>query len=138
VIKKVKPQVVSEIKKSAPVDPELRFSFKFFDHMDPEMCPAMFGDGYTQTLMQRLRDLSTWTVRKFTGAPDKTLRNHTHDWTKTARPDGFSRLNAHFKAYEGWQFCLTSNAHGRVHGIIIDDTFHVIWLDQDHSLYPGA
>jgi hypothetical protein len=39
--------------------------------------------------------------------------------------------------YEGWQFCLTANEHGRVHGIIIDDTFYVIWLDHDHQLYPA-
>jgi hypothetical protein len=34
------------------------------------------------------------------------------------------------------QFCLSANEHGRVHGIIIDDTFYVIWLDHDHRLYP--
>ena len=120
------------------VDPELRFSFKFFDMVDEELCPAVFGAGYTRTLMERLRDLSTWKVKQFTGAPDKAVRNHQHDWAKTARPDGFSNLNKHFQSYPGWQFCLTANEHGRVHGILIDDTFHVIWLDQEHNLYPGA
>lgn len=86
--------------------------------------------------MERLRDLSSWKVRKFTGSQDKSVRNHTHDWAKTARPDGFSHLNERFRSYPGWQFCLSANERGRVHGIIIDDTFYVIWLDQDHSLYP--
>jgi len=107
-----------------------------FDSTDGEMCPAQFGAGYTQTLMARLKDLSTWKVSAFTGLPNKTIRNHTHDWAKTARPTGFAHLNEQFKAYPGWQFCLTANAHGRVHGILIDDTFHVVWLDQDHALYP--
>jgi hypothetical protein len=138
VIKKSPPQNVSAIKKSPDFDPDLRFSFKFFDHTDEDMCPAAFGDGYTQTLMQRLRDLSSWKVKQFTGPQDKAIRNHQHDWAKTSRPEGFNHLNDHFKAYPGWQFCLTANAHGRVHGIIIDDTFHVVWLDQDHKLYPGA
>lgn len=88
--------------------------------------------------MQRLRDLSGWTVKAFTSHTDKSIRNHEHDWTETSRPDGFSHLNAHYRAYPGWQFSLTANEHGRVHGIIIDDTFYVIWLDKDHALYPGA
>jgi len=136
VIKKTAAQPQSAIRKTE-ADPELRFSFKFFDASDEEMCPVSFGDGYTQTLMQRLRDLSSWKVKRFTGAQDQSVRNHQHDWTKTSRPKGFANLNAYFQDYPGWQFCLTANAHGRVHGIIIDDTFHVIWLDQDHNLYPG-
>lgn len=127
--------VQSAIKKTAP-DPELRFSFRFFDHSDDEVCPPRFNEGYTRTLMQRLRDLSSWKVKDFTGRTDKAVRNHQHDWGKTSRPDGFAALNGAYKDYPGWQFCLTANAHGRVHGIMIDDTFYVIWLDQDHRLYP--
>lgn len=101
------------------------------------MCPAEFPDGYTQTLMKRLRDLSSWTVSQFVGRVDQSVRNHKHDWSKTSRPNGFDHLNEHYKAYDGWQFSLTVNEHGRVHGVIIDDTFYVIWLDLDHQLYPG-
>lgn len=135
-VKKSRPTPQARIKKAEVPDPDLRFSFKFFDHTDGELCPAEFDDGYTQVLMQRLRDLSTWTVGRFTTRFDKTVRNHQHEWAETARPDGFQNLNEHYRAYPGWQFCLTANAHGRVHGIIIDHTFYVIWLDQNHRLYP--
>lgn len=134
-VKKNRPVLDSLIKKTPVPELDLRFSFKFFDRHDAEMCPATFQDGYTQTLMQRLRDLSTWKVSRFVGPLDRTVRNHTHDWAQTSRPQGFASLNVHFRAYPGWQFCLTANDHGRVHGIIIDDTFYVIWLDQDHNLY---
>lgn len=126
----------AHVSKSPVADPELKFSFKLFDANDAEMCPAVFAKGYTQTLMERLRALSTWKISEFTGRQVKAIRNHQHDWTKTARPDGFAHLNEHLRAYPGWQFCLTANEHGRVHGILIDDTFHVIWLDQDHRMYP--
>ena len=53
----------------------------------------------------------------------------------TTRPDGFTALNDRFRGYPGWQFCISANEHGRVHGIIMDDTFYVIWLDKDHNLY---
>jgi hypothetical protein len=136
VIKKIPPQPHGAIKKQAAPDPELRFSFRFFDSTDAEMCPAIFGNGYCQTLMERLKSISTWKVREFTDRSDKSLRNHQHEWNKTSRPDGFAHLNEHYRAYPGWQFCLSANEHGRVHGIIIDDTFYVIWLDKDHALYP--
>lgn len=116
-------------------DVDLKFSFKLFDHTDEVMCPPTFTDGYTQALMKRLRDLSSWKVKKFTSQSDKSLRNHTHDWTRTERPDGFSSLNEQYRAYPGWQFCISANEHGRVHGIIVDDTFYVIWLDHAHRLY---
>ena len=118
-------------------DVDLKFSFKLFDHTDADMCPPTFATGYTQALMKRLRDLSSWSVKKFTSQPDKAVRNHSHDWTRTDRPDGFASLNEQYRAYPGWQFCITANEHGRVHGIIVDDTFYVIWLDHHHRLYPA-
>ena len=28
-----------------------------------------------------------------------------------------------------------ANQHGRVHGILIDEVFYVVWLDPEHRLY---
>lgn len=137
-IRKTKPPSEGKIAKQEVRNLPLRFSFKLFDHNDAELCPGTFRSGYTQTLMQRLRDLSSWTIGKFTEQQDKAIRNHQHEWQKTSRPTGFPNLNQHYQAYPGWQFCLSSNEHGRVHGIIIDDTFYVIWLDHDHKLYPNS
>jgi hypothetical protein len=129
-------QAGNQIKKGPVPDPLLKFSFKLFDNSDVEMCPAAFADGYTQTLMERLKDLSSWTVKRFTSDFHKTLRNHKLEWPETSRPHGFAHLNAVYRELDGWQFCLTANAHGRVHGVIIDDTFYVIWLDCNHRMYP--
>ena len=117
-------------------DALLRFSFRFFDVTDAEICPANFRDGYTQMLMARLNNLSSWTVRRFNERFDRTIRNHKIEWVETSRPKGFVQLNEQFRAYPAWQFSLTANEHGRVHGLMIDDTFHVVWLDHNHILYP--
>lgn len=136
-IKKTQPpSEVGGIKKPTLPENLLRFSFKFFDGSDDELCPPAFPDGYTRKLMERMRGLSSWTVSQFETQFDKAVRNHRHDWVKTSRPDGFACLNEQFQAYPGWQFQLTANEHGRVHGIIIDNTFYVIWLDVSHNLYP--
>lgn len=136
-IKKNKPAPAGAIKKANLPNDLLRFSFKFFDGADEALCPRAFPNGYTRTLMERLRDLSGWTVNQFESRYNKAVRNHKHDWQKTKRPNGFSNLNEQFQAYPGWQFQLSANEHGRVHGLIIDNTFYVIWLDVDHNLYGG-
>lgn len=133
--KKIPVELNSQIRKGK-IDSELRFSFKLFDFSDPEFHPADARQNYLRTLIQRFKDLSGWTVKEFTGNYHKSVRNHTHDWSRTSRPRGFQHLNEQLRAYSGWQFQLSVNEHGRVHGIIIDDTFYVIWLDQDHKLYP--
>lgn len=125
------------IPKTPVHDGLLKFSFKMFDNSDGEMCPPKFQDGYTQTLMQRLKDLSSWTISEFCGPTKKSVRNHPHDWSKTARPKGFAGLPSHLKDSEGWQFAISANKYGRVHGIIIGEFFYIIWLDQDHKLNPG-
>jgi hypothetical protein len=114
----------------------LRFSFKLFDPSDPAVCPPTFENGYVQSLMDRLKSLSTWTVGEFLIPKGKAVRNHVIDWAGTARPDGFPNLNEQLQAYAAHQFSISANDRGRVHGLLIDDTFHVIWLDQDHAVYP--
>lgn len=85
--------------------------------------------------MERLRDLSSWTVQEFVTKPHKAIRNHSIDWADTRRPDGFTNLNEQYRDYQPWQFSLSVNEHGRVHGLIIGDCFYVVWLDCNHKLY---
>lgn len=116
---------------------ELKFSFKYFDSSDEELCPPKFNENYTQVLMERLKALSSWTVQEFISSNSKSIRSHPHIWEKTSRPNGFSHLNEQLKGtITGWQFQLTLSEHGRVHGFFINNTFYIVWLDKDHKLYP--
>jgi hypothetical protein len=38
---------------------------------------------------------------------------------------------------DAWQFSLSANEHGRVHGFLVRDTFYVRWLDPEHNLYSS-
>lgn len=126
----------SGIKKVSPSDVPLKFSFQLFDGTDAELCPPTFRDGYVQSLMARLKAISSWTVSEFVTPKGKSARNHTITWEETARPKGFCHLPDQYEAYTAFQFAVSANEHGRVHGLLIDDTFHVVWLDHDHRLYP--
>ena len=113
----------------------MTFSFCLFDGTDTEICADCFPDGYTRKLMDRLSSVSQMTEMEFRNSGGKSLRSHSHDWERTSRPDGFPHLNEQLRDYPGWQFCLSANEHGRIHGIMIDNVFYVIWLDLHHALY---
>ncbi|MBI5345540.1 MAG: hypothetical protein HZB76_00110 [Chlamydiae bacterium] len=86
-------------------------------------------------MMERLKALSAWTVSDFVNLGRNSFRAHTHDWEQTSRPQGFKHLPEHLRSCPGWQFQLSSNEHGRVHGFFIAETFYVVWLDRNHKLY---
>lgn len=133
--KRVPKQADGPIKKAAPHDGRVTFSFALFDGVETEVCAEQFPTGYTRKLMERMQAISQMSAREFREA-GRSLRSHTHEWGQTSRPAGFERLNEQLKDYPGWQFCLSANEHGRVHGIMIGDVFYVIWLDVNHKLYP--
>ncbi|MCE1175948.1 MAG: hypothetical protein LWW76_02375 [Burkholderiales bacterium] len=115
-------------------DKLIRFSFRHFKITEKFCLPKINVDNYLETLIIRLQAVSSLTIKEFL-QPSKTLRNHPHDWTTTTEPNGYN-LGGQLDELEGWQFCLSSNEHGRVHGILIDDVFYVVWLDVNHLLYP--
>lgn len=134
-MKKTKIPSQSNIHKSKIEDQKICFSFLYFDSSDAEVCPPTFQPHYTQTLMERLKALSSWSLNDFVNNHSKSLRAHTHDWEKTSRPKGFAHLNEQLRSCLAWQFQLSRDEHGRVHGFFINNTFHIIWLDRDHKVY---
>ncbi len=134
-MKKSSPVQQSLIQKSKVHDSKIHFSFEYFDSSDTELCPPVFHPHYTQTLMERLKALSSWTIKEFMNSHSKSVRAHPHDWQKTARPLGFQHLNEQLRSAPAWQFQLSKSEHGRVHGFFIGEIFYIVWLDKDHKLY---
>ena len=91
--------------------------------------------GYLETFLGRLRDLSTMKVSEFCQPSNKAIRAHTIKWDETSEPNGFGHLSEQMQACEPWQFSISANAHGRVHGILLDSIFYVVWFDPEHRLY---
>jgi hypothetical protein len=76
-------------------------------------------------------------VSEFLSQRSGTLRIHPIDF-KDGRVAvgtfGIREIDADKRA---WQFALSANEHGRVHGFLAENTFYVRWLDPEHNLYPG-
>jgi hypothetical protein len=115
----------------------LRFSFCYFNN-DAALCPKIFGEHYTQKLMERLKELSRWTLKRFTETRSPAVRNHFIAWSETSRPTGFAHLPQQLREGPAWQFSISANEYGRVHGLLVGATFYVVWLDYHHQLYPKA
>ena len=129
----------NRIKKNLIPVLELNFSFKYFDNSDNELCPPHFQETYTQILMQRLRELSKMSPMEFFQGRNKSLRIHTHEWSKTARPQGFKHLPQEHRDQPAWQFQLSQSEYGRVHGFFLGNTFlsfgSIDIITCTHNLY---
>jgi len=62
---------------------------------------------------------------------DKGLDSKKHNRTK---PSGFSLPNHLDSNTELWQLKVSQKA--RVHGYIIGNYFHLVWLDRNHEVFP--
>ena len=113
---------------------EVCFSFK---HLQFGHCKFRFENrptGYFLKLLDRLREVCRLTSQQMRTTHKEPLRCHDHDWLLTTEPNGFG-LKGQLADCKGWQFQLSSNEHGRVHGFFIQEVFFVVWLDPEHKLY---
>jgi hypothetical protein len=126
----------SGIKSTKPKLQEISFSFKYYqDDHDKFHCRDR-ESAYLLTLLERLRSLSGLSVRELLVNRSSTLRCHPIKWNDTSE-NKFGLPNEEQLIDTPYQFSLSSNEHGRVHGFFIDEVFYVVWLDPDHLLYSG-
>jgi hypothetical protein len=117
---------------------QLTFSFKLIDcTSNQKFTFDVARDGYPLKLFQRLKSLCSMTWPEIRSDRSPALRAHPINFSETSEPGGFSHLNEQFRALEPWQISVSSNEHGRVHGVVIGNVFYVVWIDPDHRLYDN-
>lgn len=115
----------------------LSFSFQYIDPAHAKFGFSGQTPAYFCKLLERLKDISTLTSLEFTTNRNAALKSHCIEWKTTSEPDGFTHLNEQFQSYTPYQFAISRNEYGRIHGFFIGNVFYVVWLDPDHQLYPG-
>lgn len=115
----------------------INFSFRYIDADHAKFSFSAQNPAYFCKVLDRLKDLSTMTEREFTSDRGGALKSHPIEWQSTSEPLGFQHLNEQFQGYTPFQFAISRNEHGRIHGFFIGNVFHVVWLDPAHLLYPG-
>lgn len=112
----------------------ISFSFKYYQNRHDKFSCGDKEITYCLALLDRLKDLSTMSVQELLVNRSKTLRCHPISWQDTTE-NRFGLPNEEQLVDTLYQFSLSSNEHGRVHGFFIDDIFYVVWLDPNHLLY---
>jgi hypothetical protein len=90
---------------------------------------------YWLKLIKRLKDLSGLSKQELLTNRSSSLRCHPLKWEATSE-DNFGLPNEEQLVDTPYQFSVSSNEHGRVHGFFIDETFYIVWLDPNHLLFP--
>ena len=123
-------------------DRTLKFSLKYLDidherfHFD-----AWAADTFLKDLVLAIRHYSQFTLDQFTDQNHDPHR-HQFDFAGTPETGGFSNLEEELRGETPWQFPICPGVHippqsaWRVYGIILDDTFYVVWLDTKHQMFP--
>jgi hypothetical protein len=115
---------------------EVIFSWRFFDRSHKYFNMGNTDSPWFISLLDCLQDVSRLTVEEFRQQSERRgLRVHPHDWRRASAK--FNLPEESFEQYK--ENCLQfsiSKANGRVHGILIDNVFYIVWLDPLYNLYP--
>lgn len=114
----------------------ISFSFKYYQDGHSKFSCNGKTTIYWLTLVDRLKALSSLSNQELLVNRSSTLRCHPIKWEDTSE-NGFGLPNEEQLVDTPYQFSLSSNEYGRVHGFFIDEVFYVVWLDPDHLLYPA-
>ncbi|MBE9198001.1 MULTISPECIES: hypothetical protein [unclassified Nodularia (in: cyanobacteria)] len=114
----------------------ISFSFKYYQNGHTKFCCTERAVIYWLTLLDRLKALSSLTAQDLLINRSSSLRCHPIKWEDTSE-SGFGLPNEEQLVDTPYQFSLSSNEHGRVHGFFIDEIFYIVWLDPDHLLYSA-
>ena len=113
----------------------LKFSFKYLDINHPKFSVTAKDGQYFSKVLERLKKLSELKVIEILRNRSSSLRAHPIKWRETTEPRGFQHLNEQLQSETPYQIQISANAHGRVHGFFLEDTFFIVWFDPDHNLY---
>ncbi|WP_422134967.1 hypothetical protein [Endozoicomonas sp. ALD040] len=136
--RKVQPSKLQ--KKYLPTTPvhekHVSFSFKHLDLNNNKFSITGKNARYFHKVLERLKNLSELLPGEILQNRTSALRAHPIEWKQTSEREGFATLNEQLQGQRPYQFQISANEHGRIHGFFIDSVFHVVWFDPDHKLYP--
>lgn len=112
----------------------VNFSFKYLQTDHEKFVCSAHDAGYYLEVFKRIKDVCTIKKMELMQSGSKALRFHKINWDDTTE-DGFGFPNEEQVVDTPYQFSISSNEHGRVHGFFILTTFYIVWLDKNHALY---
>ncbi len=113
----------------------VNFSFKYLDGLNEKFTYRPHNAAYFCEILERIKSLSSHTKQELLSNRSPALKIHPIDWPKTSEK-GFGFPMEEAIVDIPYQFSITRNEYGRIHGFFISNTFYIVWLDKEHKLYP--
>jgi hypothetical protein len=113
----------------------INFSFRYYQDDKDKFSIDRRDAKYLASLLRRLRDLSQLNSQEVINNQSKSLCCHGIVWQDTTEPNGFGIPNESVLVNVPYQFQISANEYGRVHGFFSENIFYIVWLDPDHNLY---
>lgn len=112
----------------------INFSFKYLDRENKSFKFDSHDSIYFCEILNRISEISKMSPLELFANRSSSLKAHPIDWNSTTQSCfGFPKEEEIVDT--PYQFSITKNEHGRIHGFFIDITFYVVWLDKNHLLY---
>ena len=113
----------------------ISFFFRYYQDNQNKFSIGGRDAKYIASLLKRLRNLSQLNAQEVINNQSKSLRCHGIVWQNTTEPNGFGIPNESALVNMPYQFQISANEYGRVHGFFSENVFYIVWLDPDHNLY---
>lgn len=131
-------QQSSRINPSSIDDTErVSFNFRRLCEKEKKFCYTAREVNYFLKLLERLREICRMTKNEMVRINRRALRCHEIDFNNPITSENTFGIVGDDVDDDAWQFQLSSNEHGRVHGYFVGNIFYVVWLDPNHELFPG-
>ncbi len=91
---------------------------------------------YFCKVIERLKGLCAWKPTELKVSRSSSLRCNPIEWKKSNVTESCFGLpnEEDLVGEEAYEFGVSGNEHGRIHGFFSDTVFHIVWLDPDHKL----
>jgi hypothetical protein len=126
---KIIPQTPSKLKE------HILFSFRYLDFSNKKFQFPENKPDYFINLIHRLQETCKITLEDFRITSAKSFHSHAICWI-TATENQFKNLPKQLQDGEDWQFSITKVKYGRIHGVLLDNIFFIVWFDPYHKLSP--
>ncbi|MEA5619688.1 hypothetical protein VB711_17845 [Cronbergia sp. UHCC 0137] len=136
---------------------KLKISFKYIDWESADFFIHGLSKKYYQLLFEAFDAIQMATVYEIKEQTHQRLNPKFINWkgdstiTQSSFPDKIknslipqcgndeNELQKQFEAMTRDSFELrVAKNYGRIHGFIFDTTFHIVWFDPGHNLFPGS
>ncbi len=131
----------SMIKPTPPTADKTSFSFRYLTPgPDNKFCYKEKSSAYFCKVIERLKGICGWKPEELKTSRSPSLKCNPIEWKdpNVTEPCFGLPNEEDLVGGEAYEFCVSRNAHGRMHGFFRDTIFHIVWLDPDHKLIKSS